>query len=615
MTMNVKPKIISALLALAMMFMLVPAAAAEESTPEEPTKVAVTGVSLDPPSLTLYMGGNESETLTATVKPEEAEQTVTWKSSDPDVANVDDSGYVTAQSQGNATITVTSTYDDSKSATCQVNVFPTVQWVADSITSIADPVKGATQIVLPNVPDGFTRSIASSSNESVIDIKGNITPPTVNTIVTLTLRIAREYDDTEANTIGLNVTVPAKEVEVIKKVTQVTISSSNTTVRMGKTLKMDAIVKPTDAADKSLTWSVTNGTGRAKINSATGLLTPEKVGKVTVKATANDGSGKSDTQEVTIISASTILVDYIVVKGDDDETSVAKGKTLKMIATVYPNDASNKSVTWSVDEDTGEARISSTGVLTGEKTGNITVIAKAKDGSGVEGKRIIKVIEGEDSLVDKAGGTVKEGDVIVSVPRDAVDREIEIDIGKVSSRGLTIPDGYELVSDVYYISKNRSGDFKKNVTITIPFNKRGLDQKKDELALYIWDEDDDEWIELSSIRVNWSDGTVRGAIDYLGKFAVLAEIEEELPVVPAPKPETVVLKDINTHWAKSSINKLVALGAIKGYPDKTFRPDQTITRAEFASVLVEAFDLPANTQKVFNDTKGHWAQVQIASAY
>lgn len=613
-----KSKVISALLTLAMMFMLIPGAVAEGDGEETP--VEVTGVTLDELSITLYIGGDESETLTATVAPTDAtDKSVSWKSGNTNVATVND-GVVTAQGEGNTTITVKTT-DGGFTSTCSVEVLPpvlpTAQSIADGITSITDPAKGAVLLILPSVPDGFTRSIVSSSNESVIDIDGSITPPTVNTIVTLTLRITREFDKETANTIGLNVTVPAKEAPQVKKVTEVTIGSSSATVRLGKTLQMTYTVKPSDATDKSVTWSVTNGTDKATINSS-GLLTPSKIGKVTVRATAKDGSGKYGTKDITITSASTILVDYILVEGDDDETSVAEGKTLKMIATVYPSNASNKSVTWSVQNGTGDAKISSTGVLTGVKEGNVTVIAKAKDGSGVEGKRIIKITKGEDNdnLVDKAGGTVEELDVIVSIPKDAVSREVEIDIGKTSSKGLTISEGYKLVSDVYYISKNRSGDFSKNITITIPFNKKGLDQKKDALALYIWDENDDEWIALSSIRVDWSKETVRGTIDYLGKFAVLAEVEEVIiPVVPTPKPETVVLKDISSHWAKTSINKLVASGAIKGYPDNTFRPDQTITRAEFAAVLVKAFNLPTNTQKVFNDTRGHWAQIQIASAY
>lgn len=43
--------------------------------------------------------------------------------------------------------------------------------------------------------------------------------------------------------------------------------------------------------------------------------------------------------------------------------------------------------------------------------------------------------------------------------------------------------------------------------------------------------------------------------------------------------------DIRKHWAKEQINAMVRRGVIVGYSDKTFRPDQPITRAEFLTLL------------------------------
>lgn len=82
--------------------------------------VPVTGVTLDKTELALFTG--EGEILTATVEPANAtNKTVTWESSNPDVATVDENGVVTAVAEGEATITVTTT-DGGKQATCQVKV-------------------------------------------------------------------------------------------------------------------------------------------------------------------------------------------------------------------------------------------------------------------------------------------------------------------------------------------------------------------------------------------------------------------------------------------------------------------------------------------------------------
>ncbi|MGI6575593.1 MAG: S-layer homology domain-containing protein [bacterium] len=74
------------------------------------------------------------------------------------------------------------------------------------------------------------------------------------------------------------------------------------------------------------------------------------------------------------------------------------------------------------------------------------------------------------------------------------------------------------------------------------------------------------------------------------------------------------LTDIAGHWAQEYILELVELGAIGGYPDGTFKPDKHITRAEFATILVKAFGLEDQGDKVFADTAGHWAKEAIAKA-
>ncbi|QRN84769.1 S-layer homology domain-containing protein [Clostridia bacterium] len=80
---------------------------------------------------------------------------------------------------------------------------------------------------------------------------------------------------------------------------EVTSKNDKDTLAYGDTLQMVAIASPEDARDKSVSWSVENGTGKAKIN-ASGLLTSESIGKVTVIAVANDGNGVQNSLEITI---------------------------------------------------------------------------------------------------------------------------------------------------------------------------------------------------------------------------------------------------------------------------------------------------------------------------
>lgn len=77
---------------------------------------------------------------------------------------------------------------------------------------------------------------------------------------------------------------------------------------------------------------------------------------------------------------------------------------------------------------------------------------------------------------------------------------------------------------------------------------------------------------------------------------------------------TISFSDISNCWAQKSIEKLVSINAISGYPDGTFKPNSPITRAEFATILDKAFKLEPRQGKVFVDTSNHWAKDTISTS-
>ena len=69
------------------------------------------------------------------------------------------------------------------------------------------------------------------------------------------------------------------------------------------------------------------------------------------------------------------------------------------------------------------------------------------------------------------------------------------------------------------------------------------------------------------------------------------------------------------HWAFEYISELVDRGIISGYEDGSFRPNSTVTRAEWAKIMVLAAGLPVSDNNVyFHDMSGHWANVYINTA-
>lgn len=79
----------------------------------------------------------------------------------------------------------------------------------------------------------------------------------------------------------------------------------------------------------------------------------------------------------------------------------------------------------------------------------------------------------------------------------------------------------------------------------------------------------------------------------------------------APSGAASPFKDIETSWAKEHIEALAGLGVTSGYPDRTFRPDRPVTRAEFAKMVASAFTLIPSEQASFTDVDGHWARDAI----
>lgn len=82
-----------------------------------------------------------------------------------------------------------------------------------------------------------------------------------------------------------------------------------------------------------------------------------------------------------------------------------------------------------------------------------------------------------------------------------------------------------------------------------------------------------------------------------------------------PKNPTTSFKDANNAWYSDEINYAVAKGFIKGYSDGTFKPNQAITRAEFAQMISTFVKNGYPGTGSFKDVKGHWASDAISALY
>ncbi len=260
--------------------------------------------------------------------------------------------------------------------------------------------------------------------------------------------------------------------------------------------------------------------------------------------------------------------------------------------------------TFEVDVDGGAGHIDS--------TYTIVITRQSSGGGGGGGGGILTGYP-----IYTTGSTLEKYNTVFDIPRGAVTKDTRGDIGRLDNGRIDAPADSVIQGYIYEFTKKASGDFLKPVTVVLPFDEPAADPDKYTLSIFRFDEDLDQWVELDNVDVNESD--VSGETKKTGCFAVIATEKPSVPPVEPRvdqvEPEPVVLADITGHWAETAIRSLVSTGAVSGYPDGTFRPDNSITRAEFATVLAKGFKLPAGQGKVFEDTAGHWAKDYIAAVY
>jgi hypothetical protein len=175
---------------------------------------------------------------------------------------------------------------------------------------------------------------------------------------------------------------------------------------------------------------------------------------------------------------------------------------------------------------------------------------------------------------------------------------------------------YTIAGQVYVIEigvekngydRGNISDFKLPITLTLPYDADKLgDLGPETLGIYRFT--DGKWQSLGG-EVDSLRQTVSVTRDSLSIYTVIADANANTGGKP------VITSDITGHWAEAAIKELIARNAMSGYPDGTFKPDNSISRAEFATILVKAFNLKSEGNKVFSDTASHWAREYIATAY
>jgi tripartite motif-containing protein 71 len=209
-------------------------------------------------------------------------------------------------------------------------------------------------------------------------------------------------------------------------------------------------------------------------------------------------------------------------------------------------------------------------------------------------------------LTGQAGEVILNDSVTLSIPEGAADKELNITIEEVLNTQLLLTNKEILASQIYEILKDVSGHFKKPVTLTLKFDPSKVNEGQ-YAAIFYYDEVNKTWIEIGGKII---DNTITVEVDHFTKFAVFVVNE----TVDEP---TVTYPDIAGHWAEAEITQASQQGIVKGYPEGTFKPNATVSRAEFTVMLMNALKLTSDGVKLsFSDSDkiGTWARQAVAQS-
>lgn len=320
----------------------------------------VTGVSINKSSLTLYTG--QTETLSAQVKPDDATDTrLTWSSSDKTVATVAN-GKVTALKAGSTQIRVTS-FEGGFQAVCNLTVkqHATGLDLSHSTRTIyLGQTVTMTATVLPS--DASDKSVTwASSNSDIVSVtqNGSVTANAMGeAVITAT-----------SNDGGFSKSCKVTVIEPLVPATSLTLTPKTMSLNIGESGSLELQILPNDC-NEILEWK-SSDPSVATVNA--GDIKALAAGTTTITVRGSNTSA----------SATVTVIDPYAVTGvtlDRTTLSLEMGKTATLVATVLPEDARDKTVTWS-SGNTAVATVDQQGKITTVSPGTSQITVTTKDGS------------------------------------------------------------------------------------------------------------------------------------------------------------------------------------------------------------------------------------------
>ena len=424
----------------------------------------VESISLSENKLTLTR--TRTYQLYATVRPEEAaNRTVAWESENPEIATVDATGLVTGVANGETTIYARTTDGSMLSASCKVEVTPI--YVERIVLEFQEYTKkkgeksGMEYHVYPEDADDKSVSITVENPNIVSARLSNLD----NWFNYDCLEVGESLITLTAND-GSGVSASVRLIVEPYYVTFIRLDQTELTLERTEKFQLTGICMPPEANNRKLMWRSAD-ISIADVDAETGWVTGVGVGTVDITAYAADGSGVFEICKVTVIPKKVESVSL-----NESKLTLKRTRTYQLQATVLPEVADDRGVTWSSDNPM-VAKVDDNGLVTALAVGEANITATAADGSGNSATcnvsvapNLVESLSLKDTFISLDRGTSCQLTAIVE-PRDADDISVtwssnNADVatvdatGRVSAIGIgeaiitaTTNDGSELSATCY----------------------------------------------------------------------------------------------------------------------------------------------------------------------
>ena len=314
------------------------------------------GVFLNKTELKIQRG--TSETLEATVQPATTNiKDLTWTSSAPEIASVDQTGKVTAHKLGEADITVT-TVDGGHTAVCKVTVIQKVTGVTldkeSASLRIGEETLQLNAVVEPS--DASDKSLLWTSSEAgvaSVSETGLVTPLAPGETVITVTTVDGEFSATCT-------------VTVIQPVISITLNETSININPDMQFELVAQINPDNASDKTLEWKSSDETVATVDQNGVVTGVETGVGREAVITVTSKDSGVSATCVVRVTK------DVVGVELDCQYKRIEAGKEFQLTAIITPSDATNRNVSWKSSAE-GVARVDAGGKVTAVAAGTAII--------------------------------------------------------------------------------------------------------------------------------------------------------------------------------------------------------------------------------------------------